>query len=257
MSTLFSSLADSTKGMEAAKDSLGGFRARESDLYDAILKVAYVGQSAGGANFMELVFTLADGTDYKERQFFTSGKDKGQKPYYEKGDKKLPLPGYTIVSDLLRITAGTTLETTEFEEKQVNVYDADQKKDLPKAVMVPVEALGKKVTLGIQKVLEIKQKKNEATGEYEDTDETREINQIDKLFDTDSGLTVVEALTAHQAGNDKPEPVFRDEWLKANQGKTRDNTKKGGAKGNAGAKEAPKAAGATGGAPAVKKSLFG
>lgn len=250
MSTLFGNLKAKTEKMEAARDSVGGFVVRDSDIYEAVLKLAYAGRSKGGANFLSLVFTMPDGTEYKEDAYFTSGDDKGNLPYYTKGDKNFPLPGYTLVSDLLLITAGTSLEEAAFEEKVVNVYDAEAKKEMPKSVMVPVDALGKAVSIGIQKVLEVKQQKNEATGQYEDTAETREVNNIDKVFDTDSKFTVIEAQNNAEA------PVFYDKWLEANKGKVRDNTKKKGS-GNAagGAAGAPPKAG--GAAAAPKTSLFG
>ena len=249
--TLFGNLAAKTEKMEAARDSVGGFAVRDSDIYAAVLKLAYAGRSKGGANFLSLVFTMPDGTEYKEDAYFTSGDDKGNLPYYTKNDKHFPLPGYTLVSDLLLITAGTSLEEANFEEKVVNVYDAEAKKEMPKSVMVPVDALGKPVSIAIQKVLEVKQQKNEATGQYEDTAETREVNNIDKVFDTDSKFTVIEAQNNAEA------PVFYDKWLEANKGKVRDNTKKKGG-GNAAAGGAagafPKAGGAS---AAPKQSLFG
>ena len=246
--TLFGGLKAKTEKMEQARDSVGGFTAKDSDIYGAVLKVAYAGKSKGGANFLSTVFVLADGSEYKEDLYFTSGDDKGNLPYYTKGDKQVPLPGYTIVSDLLLVTAGTSLEEANFEEKVVNVYDAEAKKELPKSVMVPVDAIGKNVSLAIQKILEVKQKKNESTGAYEDTDETRETNSIDKVFDTDSKFTVIEAQ------NSADEPVFWDKWLEANKGKVRDNTKKKGGGQQAGSNGAPPKAGAA--APAPKTSLF-
>ena len=254
MSTLFGKLKEKTANMEAARDSVGGGSfVLESDIYEMYLKLAYVGKAKSGANFMTLILTReGEEREYREDVYFTSGDDKGNLPYYVKNDKQFPLPGYTIVSDLCLILGGAPLEETEFEEKVAKVYDYEAKAELPKTVMVPSELLGKKLLVGIQKILDVKQQKD-ASGNYVDTDETRESNSIDKLFDLDSRMTVLEAV------NQAEEAVFYNTWIEANRGKVRDNTKrtKKGDKptqgGNTGAP--PKASGAAPSAP--KKSLFG
>lgn len=253
MSALFGNLKEKTQNMEAARDSVGGGGfVIDADAYEMTLKVAYVGQSKGGANMLTVIFDR-DGNDYREDIYFTSSKEKGQLPYYVKNDKQFPLPGYSIVSDLCLILGGLPLEETSFEEKVVNVYDFDQKKELPKTVMVPVELIGKKLIVGVQRSTENKQAKD-ASGNYVNTGETRDVNNIDKLFDLDSKMTVLEAM------NQATEPVFYDTWVAANKGKVRDNTKKGGgapaAGGTAGAP--PKANGAASPAGgAARPSLFG
>lgn len=244
MAQLFSNL--NTQNMEQAVDRIGGSFTKESGAYDGLLSIAYVSQSSGGANYLHVEFTLQDGSNYREDLYFTN---KEGNPYYEKNGKQFPLPGYTITNDLMVVTAGTTLGDTEFEERVVNVYNPETNKDEPKSVMVPIEAIGQKVTIALIKTLEFKQKKNERTGQYEDIDETRESNSIDKVFDTESRLTVLEAM------NNATEAVFYDQWVEANAGKTRDKTKgKTPAKaGTAGAP--PKAAGAAG--SPERKPLFG
>lgn len=254
MSTLFGNLKEKTANMEAARDTVGGGSfVIDSDAYEMTLKAAFVGKAKSGANFMTVIFTR-DGEDreYREDLYFTSGDEKGNLPYYVKNDKQFPLPGYTVVSDLCLILGGAPLEETDFEEKVLNVYDYEQKKELPKTVMVPVELLSKKLIVGIKKVLDVKQEKD-ASGNYVDTDQTRESNNIDKLFDLDTKMTVLEAM------NQATEATFYTTWVEANKGKIQDNTKrakKGDKPGQAGAAGAPpKASGAAASAP--KKSLFG
>ena len=137
------------------------------------------------------------------------------------------------------------------EEKTIKLYDSEAKKELPKAVPMLVEALGLEVSLGIVKVLE---NKNEKQGdEYVPTAETRELNATDKVFHTETRMTVVEAREGAEVAK------FWDSWLERNKGNTRDKrTIKDGQAGTAGA---PKAAGASAAAPAAggapRKSLFG
>lgn len=253
MSNLFGNLKEKTQNMEAAQDRIGGGGfILDTDIYEMTVKVAYVGKAKSGADFMTVILTReGSDTEYREDLYFTSGNDKGNTPYYVKGDKQLPLPGYTVVSDLCLVLGGAPLEETEFEEKTVNVYDFDQKKELPKSVMVPTALVNGKCLVAIQKALETKQAKN-AQGVYVDTDETRETNSIEKIMDLGSRLTVVEAMA--QA----TEPVYHDAWLEKNKGKVYDKTKKKGdgkpAPGGA-AGAPPKAAGAA--APAARPSLFG
>ena len=71
--------------------------------------------------------------------------------------------------------------------------------------------------------MENKQKKD-ANGVYQDSDETRLVNSIQKVFHADNKKTVNEYREGKEA-------IFMDEWLKKYQGQTRDKTtKKGGGK---------------------------
>ena len=45
-------------GLEETNDRLGGFNVRDTDASDATIKVAYAGQSAGGARNVTLVVNL-------------------------------------------------------------------------------------------------------------------------------------------------------------------------------------------------------
>ena len=116
------------------------------------------------------------------------------------------------------------------------MYDFDLKKEVPTKVQVLMELDGKPITLGVIKEVVDKNTKNDA-GVYVPSGETREQNEIDKVFNTETGLTVAEILA------DVDEAVFKGQWAEKNTGKTR-NKAKGGA-----ATAAPAAAG-------PKKVLF-
>lgn len=104
------------------------------------------------------------------------------------------------------------------------------------------------ITLGIVKSVVDKTKKNEQTGLYEPTGETREENSIDKVFHTETKKTVSEFTTKAEKAE------FYDMWLKKNKGQTRMR-----AKGATSKTGLPGAAPAAGGSAAVapSKSLFG
>lgn len=239
-------------GLEQTQDRLGGgYQPKETDIYTGKIKALYAGKSAGGAQSVSLILSLADGSEYRETFWITN--KKGENFFLNKDDKtkKVPLPGFTIVDDLCLVTTGKPLSEQDTEEKTIKLYDSEAKKELPKAVPMLVEALGLEVSLGIVKVLE---NKNEKQGdEYVPTAETREVNATDKVFHTETRMTVVEAREGAEVAK------FWDSWLERNKGNTRDKrTIKDGQAGTAGA---PKAAGASAAAPAAsgapRKSLFG
>lgn len=258
MSTpLFGKLKEKAQNMEQATDRLGGgFGIKPSDIYQGVLKMLYVGKSDSGSNFAQVIIELDGAGEYREQLYFTT---KEGLPYFTKGDKQFPLPGFTVVNDLLQMTAGTELFDANFEEKVVNVYNYDTQKEEPTSVMVAVDAIQQagdpdsgRISVAILQSLETKQKK--VGGEYVDTDETRDVNTIEKVFHPDLHVTILEAQKAQEDGEDLSEEhaVFYGKWLEKNKGQVRDKTKKGGKSGNAGK---PPVKGESS-AP-VKKSLFG
>ena len=229
------------KDVQDAVDSLGGAGLLESGLYELEVKLAWLEKKTSGALFLNTVFNTADGREYKENLCITSGDNKGNKTYYETNGEKKPLPGFAIANALTMLTVEKEITDMDTEEKTIKVYDFDAKAEVPKKAEVLVELIGKKVIAGIQKVTVDKQAKNDK-GDYVNTGETRDINEIDKLFHSELKVTVAEA----KAGS--KEPAFYEAWNAKWTGNTRNKAK--GADGKAGA---PAAAGGT---PAPKKSLF-
>ncbi len=242
--SLFGNLT--TEGLEETQDRIGGFQVFDTDVYTATIKAAYAGQSAGGAQSVTLILDL-DSKEYTETVYVTS--KKGENYFLNKDDKtkKIPLPGYTVADDICLVTTDKPLNGQEGEDKTMNVWDNDAKRQMPKSVPMMVGLLGKTVGLGIVRQLENKNEKD-AAGDYQPTADTREVNFIDKVFHHPTNLTVVEAR------NEITEPKFYDAWIARNQGQTRDKRViKDGQTGQSGRPGAP----AAGSAPAAKKSLFG
>lgn len=244
-------------GLEETNDRLGGFNVRDTDVYEATIKVAYAGQSAGGARSVTLVVNLPDG-EYSETIYVTN--KKGENWFLNQNDKskKVPLPGFTTIDDICLVTTGKPLSEQDSEEKVVKVYDYDEKKELPKSVPVLTELTGQKVYLGILKSIVDKNVKNDSTGEYEPSGETREENTIEKVFHHPSKVTVVEAREAQKAGRDA-EAVFYDKWVEKNKGQTRNKAKGADGKGNGGNSGRPGGGAPQAGGGQQKKtnSLFG
>lgn len=240
-------------GLEETQDRLGGFDVFETDIYSGQIKVAYAGQSPGGARSVTMVVDF-NGKEYRETVYITN--KAGQNFFLNKDDKtkKVPLPGFTTIDDICLVTDGKPLHEQNAEDKMVNVYDPDAKKELPKSVPVLIDLIGKTVSLAISKVIENKSVK-QSDGSYANTAETRTVNTIDKVFHTETKMTVAEARDGKETG------AFWDAWIKRNKGKERDKrTIKDGQAGQVGRPGAGKTHTGppqAGNSQAPKKSLFG
>jgi hypothetical protein len=217
MNAVFGNLT--TDGLEETQDRLGGFRVLESGPYTGTIKAAYAGKAASSnAQSVTIILAHADG-EYRETFWITN--KNGENFFIDKNDakKKVPLPGFTTVDDLCLVTTNKPLAQQPAEDKVMNIYDVEAKKELPKSVPMLVNLIGNEVTLGILKEVRNKQVKNSA-GVYEDTADSREENVTDKIFHYPSNLTVVEARRGIQT------PTFYGAWVEKNQGVTRDRTNK-------------------------------
>lgn len=222
-----------------------GFKPLESGIYTFEIKQAYAGEASSGAKSVTFQFEAADGTKFKNTQYVTSGKAKGGKNYYETKDgKKRYLPGFTTTNNICLLSAGKELHEIEMEEKVINLYDKDAGKEVPTKVMMLMDILGKEITLGVIKQIVDKNVKDGA-GNYVPSGETREENEVDKVFRARDGMTVAEIKAQAE------EAVFINTWKEANEGKTRNKAK--GAQ-NGSVAGAPTAAASS--APAPAKSLF-
>lgn len=244
MNALFGSLT--TEGLEEATDRLGGFSPLASDIYTGPIKLAYAISSSGGAQGVVVNIDLG-GREYRETVYMTT-RD-GKNYYVTKNDKKAPLPGFITINDLCLCATGIPLSEQPTEEKAVMIYDAELKKDVPTKVPVLIDLIGKTVSVAILNVLENKSEKD-ASGAYVETDETREVNTIDKVFNTETMMTVPEATAGAEEG------TFHTAWLEKNKGKQKDNRK---VKDGAGAAQSgrPGQPPQQGSAKPASKSLFG
>lgn len=214
--TMFSKLT--TTGLEETQDHLGGgTQPLESNIYSGVIKAAYGGKSSEGALSVTLIISLEE-REYTETCYVTNRK--GENFFLNKIDptKKVPLPGFTLIEDICLTTSGKSLSQQDIEDKVINVYDFDAKKELPKSVPMLMDLLGQPIAVGI-----IKQTVNKRTkvgNEYVETKDTKEENVLDKVFHPELKLTVAEARKGDVV------PKFWDAWLEKNQGVTKDKTKK-------------------------------
>lgn len=240
--SLLSGLTTDVK-VEEEVDSLGGRQLFDTNVYDMTIAMAYLGESAGGARNLTIIAKDETGQELKETIYFTSGKTKGCKTTYEKNGKHFNLPGFNICNAITALAANVELANCSTESRTVKVYDAEAGKEVEKEVDCIVELFDAEITFGIERQIVDKTKKNEQTGNYEPTGETREQNEIVKVFRTSDGVTMVEAM----AGAEKGE--FKEKWVEKNQGQVRNKAKGAQASGTSGAPTQSAA-------PAPKK-LFG
>lgn len=211
---MFNNLTDA--GLEKAEDRLGGgFSVRDTDIYTFKIKAAYAGKSAGGAMNVSLICEDSQG-EYRETIYITNKKGEN---FFVKDGKKIPLPGFTIINDLCLIATNEPLSSQETEEKVIKLYDFEAKKEVPTAVPMIMSLVDAEVSFAIQKIIEDKNAKDDS-GEYVPTGETREVNNIVKVFHTETKMTIVEAM------NGAEEAKFWDAWVEKNQGKVYDKSTK-------------------------------
>jgi hypothetical protein len=230
------SLLDSLKtdnNIANESDVLGGGGAVESGVYDATIKVAYIGKSTGGAMSLNLELNMG-GRDVRQQLWVTSGDAKGNKNYYERDGKRNYLPGFNIANALSLLTVGKEISQLDTEDKVLKLWSYDAKAEVPTTVPVLTDLTGQEIRVGMIKQTVDKNVKNDA-GAYVPSGETREENEIDKLFRSKDGLTVAE-IRAETTSAD-----FMDAWAKKWTGVTKNKAK--GATGGSTA-GAPKAAAA-------------
>ena len=227
------------------KDSVGSSGPLDSGLYKSTVSLAYVTKSAGGAMGLVLNLKTEAGREIRQTLWMTSGTAKGGKNYYEKDGEKFYLPGFNHANSLALLTCGKEISELDTETKVVNVYSAEAKSEVPTKVEMLMDLLGKEIIVGVIRQTVDKTKKNEATGTYEATGETRDENEIDKLFRAKDRMTTAEIRAQAETA------TFIDTWDAKFSG-----TVKNKAKGASGTPGAPKAAGAPAAAKKPTTSLF-
>lgn len=242
MSLLSTLSTDATVTEE--KDSVGSGGPLDSGLYKCSVALAYVTKAASGALGLVLSLKTEANREIRQTLWMTSGTAKGGKNYYEKDGEKFYLPGFNHANSLSLLTCGKEISELDTETKVVNVYSAEAKSEVPTKVEMLMDLLGKEIIVGVIRQTVDKTKKNDA-GVYEATGETRDENEIDKLFRAKDRMTTAEIRAQAESA------TFIDTWDAKFTGTVKNKAK--GASGTAGA---PKAAGAPAAAKKPTTSLF-
>lgn len=235
------------------KDSVGGgSKILESGLYNCTVAMAHATTSAGGAMGLVLTLKTDEGKEVRQTLWMTSGTAKGCKNYYEgKDGQRNYLPGYIQANSLCLLTAGKEITQMDTETKVINLYSPEAKSEVPTKVEVLMDLLGQEILVGLIKQNVDKTKKNDATGVYEPTGETKEENEIDKFFRARDRMTTAEIRAQAEKA------AFVDTWATKWTGVTKEKAKGAAAAGTAGV---PKVSGGVMAAAAAAKkpttSLF-
>lgn len=170
---------------------VGGGFTLPTGLYPMVVENCYLDKTASGAMMMHLHLKRKTGGNqvYRFSDCIVSGDAKGNKPTYVKDGKEFPLPGYSKMNQISRITAGLKLGQISPEKKLVKLYDFDAKAEVPREVPVVTEMVGQEILVGL--VLKRENKRANQGGKWVDTNDAREFNEIDKVFYPD-GFSVTE-----------------------------------------------------------------
>lgn len=241
---MFGDLSNNNNEIKESGDKLGGAGVFDSNIYAMTITAAYAGTSSGGARSVTVEAKDDTGRSFKTTQYVTSGTAKGGKNYYEKDGEKHFLPGYELINALCMMTINKGLSEVAIETKTLKLWDKAAKAETPQQVPVLVELTGKQVNFGILKMRGNKSVKNDA-GDYEDTNEPRDFNELDRVFHYPSLKTMSEARSGGEA-------EFHVKWKEKWAGQVKDTFKE--VAGGAQAGRPAKAAAAGGEKPS---SLFG
>lgn len=217
----------------------------DSGTYKATVATAYIDKAGSGALALVCTFKTGAGKEVRQTFWMTSGTAKGGKNYYEKDGEKKYLPGFIMANSLALLTVGKEISALDTETKVVKKYSKDAKAEVPTKVEMVMDLVGQEIILGLLRQTVDKTTKTD-DGSYVATGETRDENEVDKLFRARDNMTTAEI----RAQAD--EATFINTWNKKWSGQVK-NKSKGATDGAVSG--APKAA-----AQATKKptaSLFG
>lgn len=205
---------ENTSGKEIAgeKDTLGGFRIHDSGAYPITLTMIYAGASDSGAKSVTFVGKMEDGSEYSWTEWVTSGTAKGGKSFTvnDKGEAQY-LPGFNRANAIAMLTLEKEFKALEWTKGIIKKRSKAAQADVNTEVFLCRELEGKVILVGIQKQIVNKQAQNQSTQKWEDTNEKREVNEVDKIFQVGTRRTLQEALAK------QPEGEFIDKWLEANK----------------------------------------
>lgn len=228
-----------SKGVVDDGDRIGGFQVWPSGLYKTVIDEAYMTVSSGGAVGLATTLKNDKGNIYKETFWVVTKKGK---TYWERDGVRHNIPGFNQAKHLCLLTTGKDLAALEdtIETKIINERSRETGEIGQKKVEMVMGLLGKPINVGIISCI-VDKNIQDSNDNWVPSGETREQNEIDKFFDSETNRTYSEI----KAG--KQNPDFAAEWTNNWNGKTK--TK---AKGLPGAGNSP----ATGGAQPATKSLF-
>jgi len=241
MSNIFSKAKPAAKA-EVEDDFLGGGGVLDTDIYPIEIKYAYIGKAANSDARNLTICVKVNGSKEVTRKIWMTNRNGGVTYKDKKTGEEKNLPGFNQVNSLCMLIVSKEVGDMDVEEKTLSLYDFDAQKEVPQAVECFTELHGKKLQAAIQRQTVDKTEKNEATGEYEPTGETRDQNEFIKFFPEDRLVTISEvAHFVKSLGGDFEEVLsygdlmkainkmeddgdYAHKWLEKNRGQTYDKS---------------------------------
>lgn len=231
--SLLNRVKRSTTAVVEEKDSLGGRKVFETNVYSLEIKEAFIFVNDNGSTGVKISGKFESGDSYENTLWIADRK--GNNFYVDKQSKQEKLlPAYIQFNTMCEFLAGHSLDDADNElettEKVVKMGDKNQKVEVVEAF------IGQTILIALEK-----QKKNKSvksgegkSAKYVPTAEIVFENELVKVFSADKdsyGYTLNELLA------EAPEAEFMAKWLEKNQGKEIDRYKP--VSGDAGAPAAP------------------
>jgi len=217
MAGMFSNLK--TDGLEKAEDRVSGQVQRlPTGIYDATVKLAYVGDSQRSDAKSVNVHLDINGTEVRIREWVQDGKGNNYWVAKDGSGKHFPLPGFTLINDLCLLTTQSELADQEGEEKVVKLWNNQERAEKNTRVPCLIDLHGKKVKVALVRQIENKRAATDS-GEYKPTNDSVTLNIVDKFLYEEDGRTVLEIQ------NNIEDAEFAAEWLERNDGKDRNKFK--------------------------------
>lgn len=200
-------------------DYLGGGFFLESGIYPFKLDMVYMTESAKKATALNIECSNPDGVKFKNTFYMTGNEDKGCKNTYidkKTGDERY-LPGFLLADSLCQLVLEKEIGDMDVEEKIANIYDFQEKKEIPTAVEAFPELMGKEVYVAVLKTTEDGMSLDAATKKYVPNGKVRTINTIEKF------MRAADKKTLSEVKGDT-DSQFYDKWEAKWSGVTKDTT---------------------------------
>jgi hypothetical protein len=201
------------------KDSLGGGKfTLDSGVYDFTIKSMYQVKNKGGSTSMQLVLETTDKKLFNPCIYFMD-KEGSMTTISNWGDtkgKKVDTFGKQQLDSICRMAVGKSLvEVSASEEEKVVIKQFT--KDEKVKVMMYMDVIGKKVTLGILET-RVNKQAQDGQGKYVPINEERIENTISKIFSA-------EGFTKEELDKKLATPIFIEAWKEKFAGQLQDKFK--------------------------------
>lgn len=202
-----------TKGLAVDESDVvrGKYQVPDTGLYAAKIDMAWTYKSPGGSQQFMVNFVGTD-SNWNVTQRYSLTNKKGENFSVRDGIQRA-LPGFSNADNLVKLLTGQSVTDIDFEPKMVPMYDFNAGEKVPKELQVAMGLVGKELQVALVKKIENKRKN--VDGKWINGPDKKEFCEVDKAFDKE-GRTLAEA----KAG---AEPVFKDRWLEANEGRVDDS----------------------------------